>query len=165
GALLAAAALAVAASGSADSGTLVKVGSSSLGRVLVDSHGKTLYMWAHDKGTKSTCNGDCAEYWPPLLTRGRPLATGGGQAALLGTSRRSDGLMQVTYAGHPLYYFVQDAKPGQTKGEGLTGFGGRWDPVSAAGTAVRKRTDSSNGYGQAPLKASVISPAPGASAG
>jgi predicted lipoprotein with Yx(FWY)xxD motif len=166
GALLTVAALAVSASGSADSGTLVKVGSSSLGRVLVDAHGKTLYIWAHDKGTKSTCNGDCAEYWPPLLTRGKPLAAGGAQASQLGTSRRRDGRIQVTYAGHPLYYFVQDTKPGQTKGEGLTGFGGRWDPVSAAGTAVRKRTDSSDdGYGQAPLKASVLSPAPGAGAG
>jgi predicted lipoprotein with Yx(FWY)xxD motif len=166
GALLTAAALAVSASGSADSGTLVKVGSSSLGRILVDAHGKTLYIWAHDKGSKSTCNGDCAEYWPPLLTRGKPVAAGGAKAALLGTSRRRDGRIQVTYAGHPLYYFVQDARAGQTKGEGLTGFGGRWDPVSATGTAVRKRSDSSaGGYGQAPLKASVISPAPGASAG
>jgi predicted lipoprotein with Yx(FWY)xxD motif len=166
GALLTAAAFAVAAWGSAHGGALVKVGPSNLGRVLVDAHGKTLYIWAHDKGSKSTCNGDCAEYWPPLLTRGKPVASGGAKAALLGTSRRSDGRMQVTYAGHPLYYFVQDSRPGQTKGEGLTGFGGRWDPVSAAGTAVRKRSDSAAvGYGQAPLKASVISPAPGASVG
>jgi predicted lipoprotein with Yx(FWY)xxD motif len=166
GALLSAAALAVAASGSGDSGALVKVGSSSLGRVLVDAHGKTLYIWAHDKGAKSTCYGDCAEYWPPLITRGKPLAAGGAKASLLGTSRRSDGRIQVTYAGHPLYYFVKDTKPGQTSGEALTGFGGRWDPVSAAGAAVRKRSGSAaDGYGQAPLKASVISPAPGASAG
>ena len=166
GALLTAAAFAVAASGSAHGGALVKVGPSKLGRVLVDAHGKTLYMWAHDKSAKSTCYGDCAEYWPPLLTRGKPVASGGAKGALLGSSRRSDGRMQVTYAGHPLYYFVQDTRPGQTKGEGLTGFGGRWDPVSAAGTAVRKRSDSAaGGYGQAPLKASVISPAPGASAG
>jgi predicted lipoprotein with Yx(FWY)xxD motif len=165
-ALLATAAFAISASGSTGSGTLLKVGPSNLGRVLVDAHGKTLYVWAHDKGTKSTCNGDCAEYWPPLLTHGKPVAAGGAKASLLGTSRRSDGRMQVTYAGHPLYYFVQDRKPGQTTGEGLTGFGGRWDPVSAAGTAVRGRSDSSSdGYGQAPLKASVISPTPGASAG
>jgi predicted lipoprotein with Yx(FWY)xxD motif len=166
GALLTAAALAVAASGSADRGTSVKLGPSNLGRVLVDAHGKTLYIWAHDKGAKSICNGDCAEYWPPLLTRGRPIAAGGAKASLLGTSRRSDGRIQVTYAGHPLYYFVKDAKPGQTNGEGLTGFGGRWDPVSAAGTAVRKQTNSpADGYGQAPLKATVISPGPGDSAG
>jgi predicted lipoprotein with Yx(FWY)xxD motif len=166
GALVATAAFAVAASGSGSSGTLVKVGPSSLGRVLVDTHGKTLYIWAHDKGSRSTCNGECAEYWPPLLTRGRPAAGAGARAALLGTSRRSDGRIQATYAGHPLYYFVQDTKPGQTKGEALTGFGGRWDPVSASGTAVRKRsTYSASWYGASPLKASVISPRRGDSAG
>src|SRR5690348_3672825 len=126
GGLLAAAAFAVSASGSATSGALVKVGPSNLGRVLVDAHGKTLYLWAHDKGAKSSCYGDCAEYWPPLVSTGQPRALGGANSALLGTSRRSDGRIQVTYAGHPLYYFVQDSKPGQTKGEGLTGFGGRW---------------------------------------
>ena len=166
GAILAAAALAVSASGSSSGGSVVKVGSSSLGRVLVDAHGKTLYIWAHDKGAKSTCNGDCAEYWPPLITRGRPIAVGGARASLLGTSRRGDGRIQATYAGHPLYYFVKDAKPGQTNGEGLAGFGGRWDPVSAAGAAVRKSTDSTaDGYGQAPLKATVLSPRPNDSAG
>src|SRR5262245_39773280 len=165
-ALVATAAFAVAASGSGTGGTPVKVGPSNPGRTLVDAHGKTLYLWAHDKGTRSSCYGDCAEYWPPLLTRGRPVAAGGAKASLLGTSRRRDGRIQVTYAGHPLYYFVQDSKPGQTKGEGLTGFGGRWDPVSAAGTAVQKRTDSSSGsYDPTPLKATVISPGPGDIAG
>jgi len=165
GALVVTAACALSASGSTSGGSLVKVGPSNLGRVLVDSHGKTLYIWAHDKGAKSTCNGDCAEYWPPLLTRGKPVADSGANAMLLGTSRRSDGRIQVTYAGHPLYYFVQDRQPGQTTGEGLTGFGGRWDPVSAAGNAVQKRSSSADGYGQAPLKATVISPGPGDSAG
>src|SRR5215831_4629169 len=165
GVLAATAAFAISASASAG-GTLVKVGPSSLGRVLVDGHGKTLYIWAHDKGSKSTCYGDCAGYWPPLLTRGKPVASYGARSTLLGTSRRSDGRIQVTYAGHPLYYFVQDSKPGQTKGEGLTGFGGRWDPVSAAGTAVRKGSDSAGDpYGQAPLQLSVISPRAGDSAG
>src|SRR5262249_57250948 len=109
-----------------------------LGRVLVDSRGKTLYLWAHDKTSKSTCYGDCASYWPPLITTGRPRAFAGANSTLLGTTRRTDGRLQVTYAGHPLYYFVQDARAGQTKGEGLTGFGGRWDPGSACGSAVRK---------------------------
>jgi predicted lipoprotein with Yx(FWY)xxD motif len=164
---IAAVLMAAAASGGGQSGAAVKLGSTSLGRVLVDSHGKTLYVWAHDKGPKSTCNGDCAEYWPPLITRGKPLAMGGVNQALLSSSRRSDGRMQVTYAGHPLYYFIQDARSGQTKGEGLTGFGGRWDPISASGRAVRKLSDSdSNGaYGSAPLQLSVISPQAGSSAG
>ena len=166
GVLLTAAAFAISASGSANRGAIVKVGPSNLGRVLVDAQGKTLYLWAHDKGAKSTCNGDCAEYWPPLITHGKPIAAGGAKASLLGTSRRSDGKTQVTYAGHPLYYFIKDTKPGQTNGEGLTGFGGRWDPVSATGTAVQKRSGSgADGYGQAPLKATVISPGNGDSAG
>src|SRR5262249_30954965 len=153
--------LAVSASATAKGGAVVKTGPSKLGRILVDSHGKTLYLWAHDKGRRSTCYGDCAAYWPPLITHGSPSARGGAQAGLLGTSKRRDGRLQVTYAGHPLYYFVQDTKPGQTKGEGLTGFGGRWDPVSAAGTAVRKRSSSGYGAQTAPLQASVITPLPG----
>ena len=167
GALAVAAIVAVAAFG-AGSSTVVKTGPSSLGRIVVDAHGKTLYLWAHDKGSKSTCYGDCAEYWPPLITQGQPKAIGGANAKLLGTTRRSDGRMQVTYAGHPLYYFVKDTKPGQTTGEGLTGFGGRWDPVDAAGKAVRKAADGSGGgYGTqaAPLQASIISPGPGDLAG
>jgi predicted lipoprotein with Yx(FWY)xxD motif len=151
------------------SGAAVKVGSSSLGRILVDSHGKTLYLWAHDRGSRSTCYGDCATYWPPLLTVGKPRALSGARSALLRTSRRTDGRMQVTYHGHPLYYFAGDKRPGQTAGEGLTGFGGRWDPVSAAGTAVKKHTGSSwytdDAYGRTPLKAVVFTPGAGDIAG
>jgi predicted lipoprotein with Yx(FWY)xxD motif len=164
--ILAASILAASALATGQSGSVVKIRQSSLGRILVDSHGKTLYLWAHDKGRKSTCYGDCATYWPPLLTHGKPVAQGGARKRLVGTTRRSDGRLQVTYAGHPLYYFVQDARPGQTKGEGLTGFGGRWDPLSAGGKAVRARSMSAaDAYGARPLKASVISPAAGATAG
>src|SRR5262245_58356590 len=92
-----AATLAAPALGTANGAAVVKVGPSNLGRVLVDAHGKTLYLWAHDKGSKSTCAGDCAEYWPPLITNGKPLARAGANAGLLGTSRRSDGRVQVTY--------------------------------------------------------------------
>jgi predicted lipoprotein with Yx(FWY)xxD motif len=164
--LVSAALLTALASASGGSGTVVKVGSTNLGRVLVDAHGKTLYLWAHDKGHKSTCYGECAEYWPPLIAHGRPSAAAGVNANLLATSRRNDGRLQITYAGHPLYYFVKDTKAGQTTGEGLTGFGGRWDPVSSAGKAVHARsTMSDDAYGDAPLKATVISPGPGDSAG
>jgi predicted lipoprotein with Yx(FWY)xxD motif len=167
GVLVAAAILAVSAAAGGSSGTSVKLGPTSLGRVLVDAHGKTLYIWAHDHGPKSTCNGDCAAYWPPLITRGMPRAMGGVNQSLLSTSRRSDGRMQVTYAGHPLYSFVQDARPGQTKGEGLTGFGARWDPISASGKAARKLSDSdsSGAYSAVPVKLSVLSPQAGGSAG
>jgi predicted lipoprotein with Yx(FWY)xxD motif len=159
-----AAVLAAAAFGSVG-GSVVKVGPTNLGRVLVDAHGKTLYLWAHDTGSRSTCYGDCAKYWPPLISRGKPKALAGAKATLLGTSRRTDGSRQVTYAGHPLYYFVQDTKAGQTKGEGLTGFGGRWDPVSATGAAVQKRSGSDSSYDTSALQASIISPGPGDSAG
>jgi len=141
--------------GNASDGALVGLGSTSLGQVLVDAQGKTLYLWAHDTADKSTCSGECAEYWPPLLTDGKPEAATGADASLLGTSRRADGGKQVTYAGHPLYYFVKDTKPGQTSGEGLTGFGGRWDPVSAMGTAVQSESAmASDPYSADTLEAS-----------
>jgi predicted lipoprotein with Yx(FWY)xxD motif len=165
--LAAFAVLAIAATGTSAAmsrGTAVHVGSSKLGRVLVNSQGKTLYMWAHDKGSRSTCNGMCAKYWPPVTTSGKPRAIGGARASLIGTSRRRDGRMQVTYNGHPLYTFVGDKKPGDTKGEGLTGFGGRWDPVSPAGRAVT--SDYSNQQDdQSPVKVKVITPGAGDVAG
>jgi predicted lipoprotein with Yx(FWY)xxD motif len=137
-AVLAAAFLTTAATPANRSGAVVKLGHSGLGQILVDSHGRTLYLWAHDKHHKSTCYGYCAAYWPALITKGKPRAIGGARKALLGTTRRKDGRMQVTYHGHPLYRFSGDTKAGDTTGEGLTDFGGRWDPVSAAGFAVRQ---------------------------
>jgi predicted lipoprotein with Yx(FWY)xxD motif len=138
--VLAAAVLTTGAVAAGQRGAVVKLGRSSLGRIIVDSQGRTLYLWAHDKRGKSTCYGACASYWPPLITRGKPRASSGARSALLGTTRRRDGKMQVTYHGHPLYRFSGDARAGQTAGEGLTDFGGRWYAVSAAGTAVRKPT-------------------------
>jgi predicted lipoprotein with Yx(FWY)xxD motif len=140
--------------------TALHIGSSKLGRILVNAKGRTLYIWAHDKGSRSTCYGDCAQYWPPVLTSGKPKATGGAKASLLGTTRRKDGRRQVTYKGHPLYTFVMDKKAGDVKGEGLTGFGGRWDPVSAAGRAVKADTTI-----QTPVNLSVITPGAGDVAG
>jgi predicted lipoprotein with Yx(FWY)xxD motif len=136
--VLAAAVQAVSASAAPRSGSLVTLHQSSLGRILADSHGRTLYLWAHDKHHKSTCYGACAVYWPAVTTHGSPRAAGGARKALLGTTRRRDGRLQLTYRGHPLYRFAGDTKAGETSGEGLTDFGGRWDPVSAAGLAVRK---------------------------
>ncbi|HEX6680411.1 MAG TPA: hypothetical protein VF063_07175 [Gaiellaceae bacterium] len=135
-AAIVAAALLTSAAAATSGGAIVKIGQSSLGPILVNSHGRTLYLWAHDKHHKSTCYGACAVYWPPLTTKGKPRAIGGARKALLGTTRRRDGRMQVTYRGHPLYRFSGDTKAGDTSGEGLTDFGGRWDPVSAAGVAV-----------------------------
>ena len=144
--VLTASVLTAAALAASQGGAVVKVDQSTVGRVLVDSHGKTLYMWAHDKSGRSTCYGTCATYWPPLTTAGKPIARSGAKSGLLGTTRRSDGRLQVTYRRHPLYRFILDKKPGQAKGEGLTDFGGRWDPLNAAGKAVRTATPGP-GYG------------------
>jgi predicted lipoprotein with Yx(FWY)xxD motif len=137
--VFAAAVFATGAAAASHGGAVVKLGHSGLGRIIVDSHGKTLYLWAHDKRGKSTCYGKCAKAWPALITRGKPRAISGARSALLGTTRRPDGRLQVTYRRHPLYYFVGDKRARQTAGEGLAAFGGRWDAVSAAGAAVRKR--------------------------
>jgi predicted lipoprotein with Yx(FWY)xxD motif len=118
--------------------TTVKAHSSSLGKILVDANGRTLYLFDKDKRNKSACSGLCATYWPPLLTRGRPMARAGAKASLLGTTRRSDGRMQVTYAGHPLYRFALDTKAGQTSGEGLDDFGAEWDAVAPSGKSIEK---------------------------
>src|SRR4051794_21004384 len=145
----------------------VKVAPSSLGRILVDADGRTLYLWAHDKGHTSTCNGQYATAWPPLVTRGKPKAAAGARAWLLGTSRRADKRTQVTYHGHPLYTFVEDKHAGDVKGEGLTAFGGRWDPVSAAGAAVRQAATSTAArrYSSRPLQLTVLTPSQGGRAG
>jgi predicted lipoprotein with Yx(FWY)xxD motif len=136
--VLTAAVLTAGAAAANHKGAVVKLGQSKFGRIVVDARGKTLYMWAHDRRRRSTCYGKCARAWPPLITRGKPRAVSGARNALLGTSLRSDGRRQVTYHGHPLYYFAKDRKAGQTAGAGLTAFGGRWDPVSVAGNAVKK---------------------------
>ena len=116
----------------------VNTGTSSLGAILTDASGHSLYLFEKDTGTKPTCYGACAQGWPPLLTTGTPVAGAGASASLLGTVKRTDGTVQVTYAGHPLYYFVADAKPGDTKGEGLQAFGAGWDLVSPAGKKIEK---------------------------
>jgi predicted lipoprotein with Yx(FWY)xxD motif len=144
-----------ATAASKPTGAVVKIGPSNLGKVLVDAKGKTLYYWAADTGKKSNCYGECAKFWPPLLTKGKPVAKSGALGKLLGTTVRRDGKRQVTYNGRPLYYFLLDKKAGQTNGAGSLGFGARWDPVSRAGRPVRRPS----------IKASVLSPRPGESAG
>lgn len=107
-----------------------------LGRIAVDSHGRTLYLFEKDKRGHSACSGLCATYWPPLLTHGKPVAMVGVKRSLLGTIRRSDGRRQVTLAGHPLYRYAGDSKRGQTNGEGLTDFGGGWDALTPSGKKI-----------------------------
>lgn len=124
----------------ATSGTAgaAQVGSahSSLGRIVADSQGRTLYLFEKDQNHRSACYGACATYWPPLLSHGKPLAGPGANQSLLGTTRRKDGAEQVTYAGYPVYRFISDTKPGQTTGEGSQTFGAGWDALSPAGKKI-----------------------------
>ncbi len=114
-------------------GVVAVAKSSELGPVLVDSKGFTVYDFHKDKGTKSACYGACAKGWPPLTTSGAPQAMSGAEASKLGTTERSDGTMQVTYAGHPLYTFVEDTKPGDTKGNDVSAFGAQWYALKSSG--------------------------------
>ena len=120
----------------------VRVASTGLGKVLVDSQGHTLYLFNKDTGTRSSCTGACATAWPPLVATGKPTVGTGVNASLVGTTTRSDGTTQVTYNGHPLYRFIKDTAPGNTNGEGLTAFGGSWFAVSPAGNQVSSRTST-----------------------
>jgi predicted lipoprotein with Yx(FWY)xxD motif len=123
------AATAAAASGAA----VVKVMKTDLGEVITDAEGMTMYDFHKDKGTTSSCYGACAEAWPPLLTEGKPTAAGGAEASLIGVTKRKDGTEQVTYAGHPLYGFVEDQKPGETNGNDVSGFGAQWYALEPGG--------------------------------
>jgi predicted lipoprotein with Yx(FWY)xxD motif len=123
----------------------VGVGNSSLGSILVNSTGRTLYLFKADVGTKSECTGACAAAWPPLLATGKPTAGAGLTASKLGTSTRSGGKQQVTYNGHPLYLFVQDTKPGQTTGQGVTAFGAPWFALTPSGNQASAPASSSGG--------------------
>jgi len=126
-------------------GAKVSVAQTGLGRVLVDGRGHTLYLFAKDTRGKTTCAGACAAYWPPLIATGKSLAGSGVKSTLLGTTRRPDGSLQVTYNHHPLYAFAKDAKNGQTNGEELNTFGGEWYAVSAAGIKVKNAPNTTTG--------------------
>jgi len=131
-------------------GAVVSTAKTSLGRVIVKSNGHTLYMFGKDRNGKSACSGQCATFWPPLITSGKPRVTSGARAALIGTTRRTDGRLQVTYNHHPLYTFAKDTKAGQTNGEGVSAFGGVWDAVSPAGAKIVKTSSTGGGGGYGP---------------
>ena len=140
----------------------VHVATTRLGKVLVNSRGRTLYLFTKDSGTKSACSGACATAWPPLRASGKPTAGSGAKASLLRTTAHS----QVTYNGHPLYTFIKDTKPGDTNGEGLTAFGGHWFAVSPAGKQVSSRSSTSrSATSPAPAPAAPAAPSPPASNG
>jgi predicted lipoprotein with Yx(FWY)xxD motif len=125
--------------GSGSSGAdTVAVRSTALGDVLVGANGHTLYLFEKDKGPKSTCFGACARQWPPLTSSGKPKGGSGVTASLLATTPRRGGKAQVTYNGHPLYYFAQDSKTGDTKGQDLDAFGAEWYVLSPKGVKVER---------------------------
>src|ERR1700751_472117 len=134
----------------------VRVAKSSLGSILVDAGGLTLYLFKADSGTMSACTGACATAWPPLLANGAPTAGTGLTASKLGTITRAGGSRQVTYNGHPLYLFIKDTKTGQTSGQGVTAFGAAWFAVSPAGNQIS--TDS-KGHSSASSSSHSAAPA------
>jgi predicted lipoprotein with Yx(FWY)xxD motif len=117
-------------------GTAVGTTTGSAGTFLTGAGGRAVYLWVADAKGMSSCSGACAKAWPPLTTKGKPVASGSVKASELGTIKRSDGTEQVTYDGHPLYYFEGDPKSGTTTGQGSDAFGAKWWLVSTSGSAI-----------------------------
>jgi predicted lipoprotein with Yx(FWY)xxD motif len=125
-----------ATSSGASMAAAVDLRGSSLGQILVDGQGRTLYLFEADTAGTSNCHGACTSAWPPYLSGGAPKAGAGVAAGLLGTIRGDDGGAQVTYHGHPLYYYAGDSEPGDTTGQGLNQFGARWYVVAPSGDKI-----------------------------
>ena len=133
-------------SASGGSATIGVANNGSLGKILVDSKGRTVYLFKKDTGPKSMCSGACAVDWPPVTTTGKPTAGKGLTASMVGTTTRSDGSRQVTYNGHPLYLYIGDQKAGDTNGQNVSAFGAEWYVLSPAGSANTKSSGSGGGY-------------------
>lgn len=117
-------------------GSALSLRQTSVGKTLTDANGRTLYLFAADKPNLSTLSAAGRAVWPPFTSAVVPKATGGAQASRIGATTTAGGVTQVTYNGHPLYYFVRDQKPGQLLGQGLNEFGARWYVLSGAGAAI-----------------------------
>ncbi|HEY0868805.1 MAG TPA: hypothetical protein VGD55_00255 [Acidothermaceae bacterium] len=138
------AASSAATGGTASGAAVVATADGTMGAFLTDGAGRTLYLWLGDSSSTSMCTGQCATYWPPLLTSGAPTANGMADSKLLATSKRADGKTQVTYAGHPVYYFSGDKTAGATDGQGQNAFGYLWWVVSPAGAGITSGGSSSS---------------------
>lgn len=134
-------------SGQSSGTATIGTSSTGLGTILVVG-GRTAYLFQRDTGTTSTCSGACAQAWPPVTTTAAAKASGSATMSMLGTTKRAEGTMQVTYAGHPLYFYAGDESAGQTNGQGLNAFGAKWYVVAPSGTTITKA--SSGGSGTAP---------------
>jgi predicted lipoprotein with Yx(FWY)xxD motif len=118
--------------------TKVQLRRGPLGRYLVDGHGRSLYLFEKDRGGRSSCYGSCASVWPPLIAAGHVAHGPGVSAGGLGSVARRGGGREVTYGGHPLYFYAGDSRPGQTRGEGLNQFGAKWYVLAASGHKIDK---------------------------
>jgi predicted lipoprotein with Yx(FWY)xxD motif len=127
---------AASTTGAGRAGTIVQARTSSLGRVLTDGRGRTLYLFEADKPNLSKLSTAGLGIWPPFAATGKPRAEGGALAAKIGTITGADGKPQVTYDRHPLYYYVADTKPGQTKGQALDQFGAEWYVLAPSGNKI-----------------------------
>jgi predicted lipoprotein with Yx(FWY)xxD motif len=120
----------------AGGGKRVKTGKTQFGTILQDSRGRSLYLFTKERSRYSKCYGECAKEWPPLLTSNDPVATGGAKQSELGTTRRRSGKLQVTYNGHPLYYFVAEDEANEVLCQNVFEFGGKWYVVDKNGDAI-----------------------------
>jgi predicted lipoprotein with Yx(FWY)xxD motif len=145
--------------------TVITTVSSSAGTFLATSSGHAVYLWSKDGNGMSACTGACTGAWPPVTTTGQVTASGGAKSSDLGTITRPDGTKQVTYDGHPLYFFAGDSGPGMASGQGNDGFGAKWWLVSPSGSdvtsAVTAFTKSGSGTSPAPAATPASSSAGG----
>jgi predicted lipoprotein with Yx(FWY)xxD motif len=116
-------------------GTVIRTAGSQFGKILFDGTGQAIYLFDKEQATRAECYGECAEAWPPVLTRGSPVAAGGVDAVALGTTKRADGSTQVTYGGHPLYYYAHEGK-NEVLCHNVREYGGRWLVLTPAGEAA-----------------------------
>jgi predicted lipoprotein with Yx(FWY)xxD motif len=135
--IVAAAAIPSSAASARKKGPKLKVIASDYGKILADGRGRALYLFTADRGKASSCSGDCATAWPPYIVKRKPRAGKGTKGKKIGTTRREDGRLQATYAGHPLYYYEGDRKPGQVLCQAVFEFGGFWYVLRGSGRAVR----------------------------
>jgi predicted lipoprotein with Yx(FWY)xxD motif len=118
-------------------GPKLRITDSDYGRILANGRSRALYLFTADKGESSNCSGDCAVAWPPYIVKRKPAAAAGVKPGKIGTTRRSDGRLQATYAGHPVYFYEADNEPGEVLCQAVNEFGGFWYVLRANGRAVR----------------------------
>jgi predicted lipoprotein with Yx(FWY)xxD motif len=132
---------------SSSAATVKTASVSGLGTILVGPDGRTIYLFQRDTGPMSTCSGACLAQWPAVTTHGAPRAAGGVSAGKLGVTKRSDGTMQVTYGGHPLYYYAGDSSAGDVNGQGIDAYGAKWYVMAPSGTAITRQASGSSNAG------------------